>query len=392
MKKLLLVSLVVVFIAGCGAPKEPVVLQKEANVAKSVVAVKEADVALLIAGQGGTSGHMFMKAAETYKREKGGVIYRVSSGDEFVAAVKDFVEKNGRIEHLEYFGHGNHVGLYVNQEPGINGGLYANDPDLDAGYLAGSIYELPHDIFVKNGWIRFNGCNVAGGLVPSASLAQNIANYFDVDVQAPRGPTEFSKNPNTVDPIENSKYLGKNFSGNVYMVATYEKKPFVVVKPGVLSASGFADVRVGQEYEEAVAGLVAANTARHSALAAVAGAKFDFLKVGLDGEEKRFLPYKNVTYGEAVGFCKLAVSEMAKCKLAGFKDGDLIRNLKALKMLLDAGGVKLKSGKTWYGPYISWANGWDLLTRDFVTKKWYTRGEMAQLTWNFMVARKAGKF
>lgn len=320
---------------------------------------------LIIVGEGGPSGAMFIKAANTYKNENGGVIYEVHSGDDFIAAINDFLKNNGKIKHLEFFGHGNHVGLYVNQEANINGGLYANDPALNVEYRAASIYEVPNDIFAKNGWIKFNGCNVAGGEVESASLAQNIANYFDVDVVAPRGPTEFSKNSHSVDPIENSNFLNPDFAGDVYMVPTYSDKPFVVSRPQEVSASGFVDVRVGQEYESAVVELA---------------------KLGLDlnFEGQKFLPHKNITYGEAVEFCKLTVEDDSKCRLSGEKDGEILRNLKALQLLVDARGVGLKRTNPWHDSYIYWANNSGLLTRDFTNKKWYTRAEMAELTWNFI--------
>ena len=189
------------------------------------------DNILLIVGEGGPSGGLFIKAAETYRREHGGVIYPVDGGDSFVDAMEDFVAKYGAIDHLEYFGHGNSVGLYVNQAPNVNGGLYANDPQLDENYLAASIYQLPADIFSARGDIRFNGCNVAEGFPELPTLAQSFANYFGVKVEAPRGPTEFSKTPDLVDPIPDSKYLGSDFAGPVYMVSTYVDKSFVEVFP-----------------------------------------------------------------------------------------------------------------------------------------------------------------
>jgi len=116
---------------------------------------------LIIIGEGGPSGSMFQKAADTYAREKQGERYTVHSGDEFVAAMRDYASKHGPIQHLEYFGHGNSVGLYINQAPNINGALYANDPRVNKDYIAASIYELPKDTFTPGGSVRFNGCNVA---------------------------------------------------------------------------------------------------------------------------------------------------------------------------------------------------------------------------------------
>jgi len=61
-----------------------------------------------------------------------------------------------------------------------------------------------------------------------------------------------------------------------------------------------------------------------------------------------------------------------------------MRNLGALKMLSDAHGVALKYTNPWYDSYVWWARNEGLLTKDFTNKKWYTRGEMAELTWAFV--------
>lgn len=352
MYKFLLVFLSLIFLFGC----------TEEDIKKDLPDEKIANENLLIVGEGGPSGAMFIKAAETFRKEQGGIIYEVHSGDEFISAIKDFVQQYGKIKHLAYFGHGNHIGLYVNQSPNVNGGLYANDVDQNKNYLSASIFELPPDIFAKYGWIKFNGCNVAKGFPEADNLAQRFSNYFDVDSVAPMGPTEFSSQANVVDPIPNSNYLDPNFSGDVYMVPTYSDQGFVIVKPWALSESDFVDVRKGEKFEEGVTEL------------------FD-RGLDLNFEDKRFWPYKNISYKEARKFCELIVSNEEKCVLSG--EGT-IRNLQALKLLVDASGVEVGYSKPWYNSYISWANKNNLLTDDFVNKKWYTRGEMAQLTWNFL--------
>ncbi|MBI4232664.1 hypothetical protein HY605_05525 [Candidatus Peregrinibacteria bacterium] len=356
----------VMFLFGCTAFDGQESVGGEASVLdfEGTPEEKGAENILLITGEGGPSGAMFIKAAETYKRQHGGVIYQVKSGDEFVEAMANFVQEYGQIDHMEYFGHGNHVGLYVNQAPNVNGGVYANDPALNENYLAASIYELPDDLFAKYGWIKFNGCNVAMGYPEKNSLAQSFANYFDVDVVAPRGPTEFSKNPFSVDPIENSNYLDPAFNGDVYMVSTYSDKDFIVVKAQE-SIDLFKDVRMGQSYDEAVSGLMKR------------GLKLNF-KPG------EFLPYKNVTYGEARQFCLAVFKDEGKCLIPDGKEDVLMRNLKALQLLTDSYGVALKYTNPWYDSYIWWANNQGVLTDEFTTKKWYTRGEMAELSWNFV--------
>lgn len=314
---------------------------------------------LIIVGEGGTSGGMFIKSAETFKKENGGEIYHVTSGDEFVAAVEDFLVKKGKIFHLEYFGHGNEVGLYVNQQPKVNGALYVNDPELNMEYKAASIYDLPADIFAAGGWIKFNGCNVAKGHPDKMNFAQWVANYFDVDVVAPEGPTEFSKSKEIVDPIENTKFLNPNFDGEVYMVPTYGDKGFLTLAPQK-RVEGFVDVRIGSGYEEAVSSLTEK------------GMKF----------EEKFGPYETVKYAEAVKYCELAGK--GKCAVAGYKDDEKIRNLHALKMLMDSYGIAVKRTEPWYNGYVWEAKKMGVLTEDFTNKKWYTRAEMANLTWNFI--------
>lgn len=317
---------------------------------------------LIIVGEGGPSGALFTLAAQTYQREHGGVIHQVTNGDEFVSVMKTFTDEYGAINHLEYFGHGNPVGLYVNQVPNVNGGLYANDPALDQEYLAASIYETEPTLFTENGWIQFNGCNVADGYPERTSLAQEFSNHFEVDVFAPMGPTEFSSLPDVIQPIENSNTLSSGYAGDVYMVPTYASEGFVVVHPQPLSVSGFVDVHEGQSYEEAVVELTRRG-------------------LDLDFESARFLPYQIITYAEAVAFCAVAVGDVGKCSMEGHDPTESIRNLRALQMLLDARGIELAVTDPWHQAYVSWASQRDLLTDDFIHKKTYTRGEMAELTW-----------
>lgn len=368
MKKILLILVFV--LSGCAYGQSSVVQGEKAKIVEDVAeqeteGFKEADEPLILIGEGGPSGAMFIKSASTFQKENGGVFYEVHNGDEFVAAVEDFVENYGRIKHMIYFGHGNHVGLYVNQAPNVNGALYANDINQNEEYIAASIFELPQDIFAEHGWIKFNGCNVADGYPEKDNLAQRFANYFDVDVVAPTGPTEFSTDPTSVDPIPNSSYLDSSFDGEVYMVPTYSEQGFIIVKPQEKSASGFDDVREGQAYEEAVVELAAR------------GLDLGFV----DG---KFWPYQNVNYEEAREFCRVALGDLEKCEIDGYANDQKIRNLKALQMLVDGYGVELTWTNPWYDSYVWWANQNELLTEDFVTKKWYTRGEMAQLTWKFM--------
>jgi len=372
MKKVFL-SILILVLGGCGSNgTQTSVLDVDNVVNNEVEEVKERfdenknENILIITGEGGPSGALFVKAAETYQREHGGEIYDVHNGDEFVAAMKDFYSKYGQIDHLEFFGHGNHVGLYVNQAANVNGALYANDPDLNSGYVAASIYEVEPEIFSNNAWIRFNGCNVADGYPQLDTLAQRFANYFEIDVVAPKGPTEFSQTPGIIDPFPNSGFLEPEFSGDIYMVPTYGDKGFVVVKPGEQVTAKFVDVKEGTAFGEAV---------------------YELSKRGLDlgYEEDRYWPHRTITYGEARKFCEIAAGDIAKCTVAGnYLEDSRIRNLHALKMLVDAHGIELKNSSPWHASYIFWGNQEGVLTRDFTDKVWYTRAEMAELTWNMI--------
>ena len=370
--KFITVSALIVFgILGFGcAQKTTETARIEPNKSAATPAViSKKDDPLIIIGEGGPSRGLFVKAAQTYQKKHGGLIYEVDSGDGFIEAVKDFSKNHGDngIQHLEYFGHGNSVGLFVNQQARVNGGLYANDPALNKSYSAASIYELPETVFQPNATIQFNGCNVAQGYPEKDTLAQRVANYFQVKVIAPKGPTEFSKSQDRVDPINHANYVSSNFSGDLYMVPTYKVQGFIEIEPQAQSDSRFTDVHRGEMFDRAVRELVNQG-------------------LDLNFQNKKFLPYKLITYREAQKFCRIVTKDPKACSVAGYKDTDRIRNLHALKMLVDAKPKPqtLKPTSPWHNAYISWATTKNVLTTDFSHKKWYTRGEMAELTWNIL--------
>ena len=365
MRKFLAIVFLVV-LSGCGQVDSPSQVFDDEVFEEGEVAVEqeEDERILLIVGEGGPSGSMFIRAAETFRRENGGEIYEVHSGDDFVFAMNDFLKNNEKIDRLEFFGHGNHIALYVNQSPNVHGGIYLNDPRTSANYLAASLYEVSSDAFSEDGMIWFNGCNTADGYPEKETFAQKVANYFDVEVIAPMGPTEFSRTPEVVDPIPNSNYLAPDFQGEVYMVPTYEDKGFVTVEPQERGASPYSDVREGADYYDAVVGLSSD------------GSLFG-------GRE--FLPYYNTTYSDAVALCRVVFGEEAVCKISGYEEENMIRNLHVLQMLVDASGEEVGWSSPWSQAYLSWANQRSLLTKEFVMQKWYTRAEAAQLAWNFLL-------
>lgn len=316
---------------------------------------------VIVVGEGGTSENLFSLAAETYQREHGGTIFEVHNGDEFVANIKKFTDEHGPITHMEYFGHGNNVGLFVNQEPGVHGGIYAYDPATLKDFSAASIYELPRGTFTFDATMQFNGCNVANGYPEENSLAQDFANHFWVTVTAPTGPTEFSLDPEGHTVVTEMRELGAGSEADIYMMPTYESAAFVTVAPQ--EYLNFSDLHEGQVYTEAVVQLLDMD-----------------LSLEFPGA---FLPYQNITGAEALIFCETAFSTAfgSDCELEGEPD-QWIRNLDALKMLADAAGASVTATNPVRDGYIRWAADNDLLTEDFTNRMWYTRAEMSQLTWN----------
>jgi len=310
---------------------------------------------VIVVGEGGTSGTLFDLAANTYQREHGGEVLRIHDGDEWVLGMRNNVAAHGPITHMEYFGHGNEVGLFVNQEYGVHGGIYAYDVDSLVNYRAASIYELPKDTFVEGASILFNGCNVAKGYPEKTSLAQSFANHFGVTVEAPLGPTEFTFDSQGHSTLEDLKDLPGGYSGDLYMIPTYEEKAFVTVFPQ--PTTHYDDLHEGQSYYEDAVVLLDR------------GLSLDF--------SQGFQPYRYITGAEALAFCQAAFGD--KCVGVSSSE-DWVRNLYALSMLVDAKGVVLEPTQKWRDAYLSWATQRDVLTEDFVNRTWYTRGEMAELT------------
>lgn len=59
----------------------------------------------------------------------------------------------------------------------------------------------------------------------------------------------------------------------------------------------------------------------------------------------------------------------------------MVRNLVVLSTLIDAAGLPITAKRTspWHQKYISYGTRYNLLTDDFVHKKWYTRAELLEL-------------
>lgn len=366
MKNLLPLILIPTFLlVGCGQDISSQVINVTPEI--EVVAPKPP---LIIIWEGGPSGSLFERAADTYEKVTPGERFTVHSGDQFIAAIQNYVEKHGPVQHLEYFWHGNSVGLYINQAPNINGALYANDPRVDKDYIAASIYELPPETFVPGGSVRFNGCNVAEwNNEGKSNLAQNFANHFQITADAPLWPTEFSQVSDSIKPYSNSNALWKDFRGPVYLVPTDPKRWFIELEPQNL-LSQYTDVYEDTSIWEWIKEL-----------------EKKWWTSNLMWWNQSIQPWKNTTYWELLSLCNFMSPEHRDCEsLKKYPANDMVRNLLVLSTLIDATGLPItqKITRPWYQKYISYGMEHTLLTNDFIHKKWYTRGEMLELAGNLI--------
>jgi hypothetical protein len=366
-----IITLCAVFLGGClptdQEQQKPLMQTTTVNVSvknrqKPIEAVTSS-IPLIIAGEGGPAKAMVHLAAVTYQKEHGGVLVDVHNGDEFIWAIRQFIQGHGKISNFVYFGHGNQVGLFVNQEPGINGSLYANDPRLNDGYRAASIYELPATVFASGSLATFYGCNIAR-YAPKETMASAFANYFHTTVIASTGPTEFSRSKDSVDRYPDSLSLPSNFSGPVYMVPTFPQKGFITVEPSKGGLSGYSDVTENLAAADAIQ---------------------ELSKRGLSlNTSALFEPYKVITYADAEKFCITATQNSSACQTNAEDKSALIRNLDALVLLMNAFHIPVPHTKTPITGYISEAHNRGFLIPDFTHKRWLTRGEIAMLTWNII--------
>lgn len=225
------------------------VIPADNSTAPIAAVIKKTVTPLVIVGEGGPSGSLFEYAANTYVKEHGGIKYTVHDGDAFIDAMQEFRKKHGPIESFVYFGHGNEIGLYVNQELHVNGGLYASDPILHAKFRAASLYELPQTVFATGSTALFYGCNVARNEVGLDSFAEQFANHFQTQVKAATGPTEFSFEEDT---RMQKRMPAKIADASLYMLPTFSDKGFVTIDPSPTGVGGYNDVYKSMEAADAL--------------------------------------------------------------------------------------------------------------------------------------------
>jgi hypothetical protein len=315
--------------------------------------IKEENI-LIVVGEGGTSSDLFRLSALTYQRENGGVWLEANNGNDFVSGVNDFVSSYGQIDHLEYFGHGNNVALFLNQEPGVNGGLYANDPSYNEDYLAASIYDLNGDVFSTSGTVTFNGCNLAKDYEVGETFAQDIANHFQVIVTAAEGPTQFSSSPDAIIDFQEWRNLELDENDDVYMLPAYLDEAFVVLSPAAPSRSGYKDVYRGDIATGAIDWLTDQ------------GAQF--------GDE--FRPYAIASASDVLLICEALD---LNCDLDSNEENQ--KTLNILAVLVDAHGLTPSSTWPWYNAYVSAAISNNWMIEGFTDRRWITRSDVAYLAY-----------
>lgn len=308
---------------------------------------------LIVVGEGGTSSQLFMLAARTYQREQGGEIVEVHDGDDFVSKLNEFVAQHGPIDHLEYFGHGNNVALFVNQEPGVNGALYANDPSYNENYRAASIYDLSPSIFDEGATVQMNGCNLAKDHENSGTFAQDFSNHFQVSMVAAQGPTQFSTQPDAIVETDDWAATDLDASSSIYMLPSYLAEGFVHLSPAALSASGYNDVYRGELSTEAI----------------------DWLsQKGVDFGDS-FKPYAIATGSDVLKVCEALGWT---CDIEGSEERQKL--LVVLAVMMDAAGQDPGWSSPWYDAYVKAAQREAYLMEGFTNRRYMTRAELAYLS------------
>ena len=183
---------------------------------------------LIIVGEGGASGGMFNLAASTYQRENGGTIVNVSSGQEMITAINNFVQNNGTIDSLQIFSHSSNSGLYFDQGATTSNSFYVNGV-VGSGQHA-NVSNLSSSAMSGNATVKLWGCNTNAGS-DEMTIAQQIANQLGRPVEAASGPIVFTGVPNGQPNQGLPNPVPADYQGGVYLVPQYADRGFSTVRP-----------------------------------------------------------------------------------------------------------------------------------------------------------------
>ena len=183
---------------------------------------------LIIVGEGGSSGGMFDLAASTYQREHGGTVVNVSSGQGMITAINNYVQRNGTIDSLQIFSHSSNEALFFDQGANTQNSFYAN------GYTGSgqhaNVSDLSSSMMSQNATVKLWGCNTNATL-NGTTIAQQIANQLQLNVEASSGPTVFSGVANGQPGQGLPDPVPADYKGEIYLVPQYSNRGFTSVKP-----------------------------------------------------------------------------------------------------------------------------------------------------------------
>jgi len=182
---------------------------------------------LIIVGEGGISGGMFDLAASTYQKEHGGTVVNVSSGQGMITAINNYVQKNGTIDSLQIFSHSSATGLYFDQGSTENS-LYVNGHPGDGKHA--NVSDLSSSMMSQNATVKLWGCNT-NATSNGPTIAQQIANQLQLNVEAASGPTVFSGVANGQPGQGLPNIVPADYKGGIYLVPQDPKRGFTSVKP-----------------------------------------------------------------------------------------------------------------------------------------------------------------
>ena len=183
---------------------------------------------LIIVGEGGYSGGMFDLAASTYQKEHGGTVVNVSSGQGMITAINNYVQKNGTIDSLQIFSHSSNEALFFDQGANTQNSFYAN------GYTGSgqhaNVSDLSSSMMSQNATVKLWGCNT-NATSNGTTIAQQIANQLQLNVEAASGPTVFSGVANGQPGQGLPDPVPADYKGGIYLVPQYSNRGFTSVKP-----------------------------------------------------------------------------------------------------------------------------------------------------------------
>ncbi len=183
---------------------------------------------LILVGEGGSSGQMFLLAAQTWASRNAGdhIIVSVSTGQAAIDAMKEYKEDKCCIDGLQIFAHSGNYGIFFSQSPGARS-LYTNMPrSFRSG--AAAISQIDASWFCESTVVKLWGCNTAWG---TDSFAQQLANEIGQNVIGSTGPTAFSGVEDGLPGQGLPEPVPSVYNDPVFMVPQYHSQGYIEIAP-----------------------------------------------------------------------------------------------------------------------------------------------------------------